>query len=122
MDPDTALRSSTDLLQVAAEATHINMTSAIACPQAMAKTKYIVVSWARDISTAFDCYNTRDIHKSLRLQDVLRQQTVNSKVASRASTDHRGLSRWSNPENGQFFLDILLFLRLGIHVAGQHGR
>ena len=82
----------------------------------------LVVSWARDINTAPDCCSTRDIHKNSRLQDSLRQQTVDSKVASRESTDHKGHLRWFNSENDQFFFNILLFLRLGIHVNGQHVR
>lgn len=70
----------------------------------------LVVSWAKDINLAPDWCKTMGIHKNLGLQKGLGQQTLDS----RGNTDHRGLSRWSNPENDHFFiLDILLLLRTG---------
>jgi hypothetical protein len=45
---------------------------------------------------------------SLQLQHSLEQQIMDTKVASRGSTDYRGFSKQSNPEHKLLFmLDIL---------------
>lgn len=65
-----------------------------------------------DINTTSACCRTTDTHVNLWLQHSLGQQTTDSNMASRGSTNHRDLSRESILENEPFFiLDILLLLR-----------
>lgn len=67
---------------------------------------------ARDINIAHSCCRTKDIYMNLELQQDLEHQITDIKVASRESTDHRGLLRRLNPKNKSFFiLDICLLLR-----------
>lgn len=51
------------------------------------------------------CYKTTDVYMYLGFQHDLRQQTTVTKVSSRDSKPHRGLSRRSNPEDAPFILD-----------------
>lgn len=49
-----------------------------------------------------------DIYMNLWLQQVLGQQTLDTKLALRGSMDHRGLLRSSNPGNELIFMSNIL--------------
>lgn len=68
-------------------------------PVATWSTDTNMASWSWLSAWPLVAAQTTDIHMSLGLQQGLGQWTMDSNMASRSRTDHRGLSRRSSPEN-----------------------
>lgn len=91
----------------AAQIMNMNMASGgtpeHACP--------LVVTWARDINMSSSFGRTMDNYMNLSLQHGLGQWFIDTKVASRGSTDHSVFLRRFNPGNELFFILDILFKR-----------